>query len=166
MKHKARITAAAIIVSLVISGFTVEAATNRDKQRISEKQLIAYTEEIGQQYGICPELLQAIAERESNLHIYATNGTCKGLMQISDKWHRDRMERLGVTNIYDAYGSILLAADYLAELAEENGDLYYVLMRYNMKKSTADKLYEAGEYTDYAVEIAERSAELERLHGK
>ena len=52
------------------------------------------------------------------------------------------------------------------ELAEENDDLYYMLMRYNMKKSTADKLYEAGEYSDYAVGIVERSAELERLHGK
>lgn len=160
------IVAAAIIVSLHISGLTVEAATSRDKQTISEERLITYTEEIGQQYNICPELLQAIAERESSLRIYATNGTCKGLMQISEKWHRDRMERLDVTNIYDAYGNILLAADYLAEIAKENGDLYYVLMRYNMKKSTADKLYEAGEYTDYAVEIAERAAELERLHGK
>ena len=76
------------------------------------------------------------------------------------------MERLGVKNIYEPYGNILLAADYLMELAEENDDLYYVLMRYNMKKSTADKLYEAGEYSDYAVGIVERSAELERLHGK
>ena len=160
------IVATAVMVCLYISGLTVEAATGRNTKTISEKQLIEFTEEIGQQYNICPELLQAIAERESSLRIYATNGTCKGLMQIREKWHRDRMERLGVTNIYDGYSNILLAADYLAELAQENGDLYYVLMRYNMKKSTADKLYEAGEYTDYAVEIAERAAELERLHGK
>ena len=166
MKQTTIIAVAAVIVCLYIFGLTVEAATGRNTKKISEKQLIEFTEEIGQQYNICPELLQAIAERESSLRIYATNGTCKGLMQISEKWHRDRMERLGVTNIYDAYGNILLAADYLDELAQENGDLYYVLMRYNMKKSTADKLYEAGEYTDYAVEIAERAAELERLHGK
>lgn len=159
-----RVTAAAVlIVSLVIPALNAEAAA---QQTISEELLIEYTEEIGQQYGICPELLQAIAERESSLRIYATNGTCKGLMQISEKWHRDRMERLGVTDIYDAYGNILLAADYIAELAEENDDLYYVLMRYNMKKSTADKLYEAGKYSDYAIGIVERAAELERLHGK
>ena len=158
------ITAAALIIGLVMQvGISTEAAPQK---KISEELLIEYTEEIGQQYGICPELLQAMAERESSLRIYATNGTCKGLMQISEKWHQDRMERLGVTDIYDAYGNILLAADYLAELAEENDDLYYVLMRYNMKKSTAKKLYEAGEYTDYAVGIIERSAELEQLHGK
>ena len=155
--------AAAFIICLVMQVGITEAAPQK---KISEEMLIEYTEEIGQQYGICPELLQAIAERESSLRIYATNGTCKGLMQISEKWHRDRMERLGVTDIYDAYGNILLAADYLAELAEESDDLYYVLMRYNMKKSTAKKLYEVGQYTDYAVGIVERSAELERLHGK
>ena len=164
MKVKKYIAAAVLIVSLVIPALNVEAAAST--KTISEELLIEYTEEIGQQYGICPELLQAMAERESSLRIYATNGTCKGLMQISEKWHRDRMERLGVTDIYDAYGNILLAADYLVELAEENDDLYYILMRYNMKKSTADRLYEAGEYSAYAVGIVERSAELERLHGK
>lgn len=163
MRVKRATAAAVLIVSLVIPALNVEAAAQKT---ISEELLIEYTEEIGQQYGICPELLQAIAERESSLRIYATNGTCKGLMQISEKWHRDRMERLGVTDIYDAYGNILLAADYITELAEENDDLYYVLMRYNMKKSTADKLYEAGEYSDYAIGIVERAAELERLHGK
>lgn len=160
------ILAAALIVSLAVPAPTVEAAPKKEEQIISEERLIKYTEEIGQQYGVCPELLQAIAERESSLRIYATNGSCKGLMQISEKWHRDRMKRLGVTNIYNAYGNILLAADYLAELAEENDDLYYVLMRYNMEKITADELYNAGEYTDYAVEITERAAELERSHGK
>lgn len=138
----------------------------RNTEKITEEQLIEYTEDIGQQYGICPELLQAIAERESSLNIYASNGSCKGLMQVSEDWHRDRMERLGVTDIYNPYDNILLAADYLAELFEDNSDLYYVLMRYNMKTSTANELYAAGQYTDYAVGIAERSAELERLHGK
>ena len=163
MRAKRAAAAAVFIIALVFPALIVDAAP---QQKISEELLIEYTEEIGQQYGICPELLQAIAERESSLHIYAVNGTCKGLMQISEKWHRDRMKRLGVTDIYDVYGNILLAADYIAELAKENDDLYYVLMRYNMEKSTADKLYEAGKYTDYAVGIVERSAELERLHGK
>lgn len=163
MRVKKAAAAAVLIVALVIPVLTVEAA---QPKKISEELLIEYTEEIGQQYGICPELLQAIAERESSLRIYATNGNCKGLMQISEKWHKDRMERLGVTDIYDAYGNILLAADYIAELAEQNDDLYYVLMRYNMKRSTAKKLYEAGEYSKYAIGIVERSAELEREHGK
>lgn len=39
----------------------------------------------GNQYGICPELLMAIVERESSGVPDAENGGCKGLMQIYTK---------------------------------------------------------------------------------
>ena len=135
---------------------------------ISEAELIQITEEVGAMYDICPELLQALVERESTYRIDATNGSCKGLAQISVKWHTDRMERLGVTDIYEPYGNILVAADYLRELfnEREDDDVYYVLMRYNMAIDTANSLYAAGEITDYARNIVRRAAELERLHGK
>lgn len=133
---------------------------------ISELELIELTEEIGNQYHVSPELLQAMAETESTLQIEAINGDCKGLMQISERWHLDRMERLGVTDIYDPRSNILLAADYLAELYEINPDTYYVLMRYNMQTDTAERLYAAGEYSYYATSIVKRAEELERLHGK
>ena len=144
-------------------------STQADEGYISELELIEITEEYGRQYNICPELLQAIAMRESTLYLQATNGDCKGLMQISEHWHTDRMERLGVTDIYDARSNILLAADYLAELrdtTEYGYDVVYVLMRYNMATDTANKLYIQGAYTDYALEIVEESKRLERLHGK
>ena len=110
-----------------------------------------------------------MAERESSLKIDAINGDCKGLMQISERWHIDRMERLGVTDIYEPYSNILLAADFLVELYNEPGSPHateYVLMRYNMKIETANRLWEAGEITDYASSIVARAAELEKLHGK
>ena len=144
-------------------------STQADEGYISELELIEITEEYGRQYNIRPELLQAIAMRESTLYLQATNDDCKGLMQISEHWHRERMERLGVTDIYDARGNILLAADYIAELrdtTEYGYDLVYVLMRYNMATDTANKLYKQGEYTDYALEIIAESKRLERLHGK
>lgn len=135
---------------------------------ISEAELIAITEEVGAMYDIRPELLQALAERESTFYINATNGNCKGLAQISTRWHAERMERLGVTDIYEPYGNILVAADYLRELynEREDDDTYYVLMRYNMEIDTANQLYAAGEITDYARGIVKRAMELERLHGK
>lgn len=135
---------------------------------ISEAELIAITEEVGAMYDICPELLQALVERESTFYINATNGNCKGLAQISTRWHTERMERLGVTDIYEPYGNILVAADYLRELYNErqDDDTYYVLMRYNMAIDTANQLYAAGEITDYARGIVKRAMELERLHGK
>jgi soluble lytic murein transglycosylase-like protein len=144
-------------------------STEADEGYISELELIEITEEYGRQYNICPELLQAIAMRESTLYLEATNGDCKGLMQISERWHTQRMERLGVTDIYDARGNILLAADYIAELrdtTEYGYDLVYVLMRYNMRTDTANELYEAGTISNYAKEVVARANELERLHGK
>lgn len=135
---------------------------------ISEAELVAICEEAGEKYQICPELLQALVERESSGYIQAINGNCKGLAQISTRWHTERMERLGVTDIYEPRGNILVAADYLRELFDEreDDDVYYVLMRYNMAIDTANELYAAGEITDYAIGITERAAELERLHGK
>ena len=54
----------------------------------------------GEEYGICPELLMAMIEKESSGRPDVESGGCKGLMQISGRWHKDRMERLGVTDIY------------------------------------------------------------------
>ena len=121
--------------------------------------------EIGEMYGICPELLMAIIETESSGNPRAVNGNCKGLMQISVKWHQDRMDRLGVTDIYNEYGNILVGTDYLMELAGQYGDVSYVLDKYN-GNSKADYNYENGILSEYAAKILERSAQLERIHGK
>lgn len=119
----------------------------------------------GDQYGICPELLMAIVERESSGVPDAENGGCKGLMQIYTKWHSDRMERLGVTDIFDEQGNIFVGTDLLAELFEKYGDAAVALMAYHGERNPAEKA-ERGEISDYAQGILERSAELERIHGK
>lgn len=119
----------------------------------------------GEEYGICPELLMAIIERESAGQVDAENGGCKGLMQISDRWHMDRMERLGVTDIYDVDGNIHVGTDYLAELFEEYGEVTTVLMVYHGERNAVEKS-ENGEISKYADWILTRSAELERRNGK
>lgn len=124
-----------------------------------------YCVEIGTEYGICPELLMALIEKESSGHADAQNGTCKGLCQVSEKWHRDRMEKLGVTDIFDPEGNIMLAADYLMELEAEYEDIGLCLMIYN-GSSDAESRAEAGNLTEYAEWILERSETLERAHGK
>lgn len=59
-----------------------------------------------------------------------------------------------------------MAADYLKELFEEHEDLYIVLMKYNMNHKMAETLYSQGNYSEYAIEVAERAWELEQLHEK
>ena len=116
-------------------------------------------------YCVCPELLMAMIETESSGNPDATNGTCKGLMQVSEKWHRDRMERLGVKDIYDPYGNILVATDYLMELAEKYEDIGLVLDVYN-GNSKAMQNAENGILSEYAAKILYRAEMLERIHGK
>lgn len=128
-------------------------------------EYVEICEEVGEEYNICPELLMALIEKESSGHADAQNGSCKGLCQISEKWHKDRMERLGIDDIYDPEGNIRLCADYLTEIGAEYEDIGLTLMIYN-GSSDAVKRAESGNLTDYAIWILERSEELERAHGK
>ena len=107
----------------------------------------------------------AMIETESSGNPNATNGTCKGLMQVSEKWHMDRMKRLGVKDIYDPYGNFLVATDYLMELAEKYEDLGLVLDLYN-GNSKAMQNAENGVLSEYAANILYRAEMLERIHGK
>lgn len=126
--------------------------------------------EIGTRYQICPELLEAVIERESGGDPNAQNGSCIGLMQVSEKWHRDRMARLGVTDLHDPYGNILTGADYLHELFTVNfescGDMELSLLLFSMKQSSAKAIYGSGTTTNYVRTVLARAAELERMHGK
>lgn len=124
-----------------------------------------YCFEIAEKYDICPELLISMIERESNGRKDVSNSAGdSGLLQVNPKWHRDRMERLGVTDLYDPYSNILVAADYLAELLEQNGDMYLALMKYNMVHDTAERMYKNGKYSEYAIAVSERAKELQELH--
>lgn len=135
-------------------------------EQTEDETVIRYTEEIGSEYGICPELLQAMVFCESsNNSKVVSDGGDTGYMQVNKKWHKDRMKRLGVTDLTDGYGNILVGTDYLAELAEEYEDIPLVLMKYN-GDSRADKLYQEGKMSEYAEKILNLSAELERLHEK
>lgn len=126
-----------------------------------------YCIEIGKIYHICPELLMAMIEQESSGHKGAVNDAGDtGLLQVNPRWHSGRMERLGVTDIYDPYSNILVAADYLAELFKEDEEVYLVLMKYNMPHSNAEELFGRGIFSEYALQVAERSQELERLHSR
>lgn len=114
---------------------------------------------------ICPEFVEALIERESRWNPEAVNGDCIGLMQISERWHKDRMRALGVKDLKDPFDNILVGVDYLRELFERCEDPGMVLMVYN-GDSRAKNLQATGELSEYAEWILNRSAELERKHGK
>lgn len=152
-----------IVLSLVI---IIAIALIPQTQASATEQYIGYCEEIGAKYCISPELLQAIIEHESTYNPNATNGKCKGLMQIYEKYHTDRMNRLGVTDIYDPYSNILVGADIINELHMKYGDdVYLVLMEYNGVSNAYSK-WERGEINEYAESVVKRAYELEEINGK
>lgn len=161
-----RICAAAIVVILLRLIAVTASAEVAPVQPDIRAEYGAYIDEIAAQYSICPELIEAMIETEScgPADVVSSAG-CIGLMQVSPKWHMDRMAKLGVCDLFDPYTNILVATDYLAELFDKYGDLPMVLMTYN-GSSDAWRRWGSGDYTDYAVKIMERAEKLERQRGK
>lgn len=163
MKKKVLIAIFTFIITFILCCIVSNGAS--DDTYIDE-EYHEYCVEIGEMYCVCPELLMAIIEAESSGQADAKNGNCKGLMQVSEKWHKDRMERLGVSDLYDPYGNILVGTDYLLELFKKYQDVGVVLMVYNGDSRADDFAEGKCELSKYAQKILERSEYLERLHGK
>ena len=98
-------------------------------------------------YGVDPVLVITIIETESNFQPNAVNynGTCFGLMQVYKNMHLQRMNRLGVTNLYDPYQNVTVGIDLLGELYSSGRGTDWVLYRYS------------GGMTSYAATIARRA---------
>lgn len=155
---------AVILVILILCGCTAVALASSSHQNDWEE----YIEQICEERHICPELVEAIIEQESSWDPSAVNGTCVGLMQIDQVYHRTRMRDLGVSDLSDPYENILVGVDILSDLFARYQDPAAVLMFYNAGYSDRCGLgaYNAGHCSVYAAQVLERAAELERLHGK
>lgn len=130
------------------------------------REVVEISEELGAQYDICPELIQAICFKESSFQPDAENGGCVGMMQISPEWHKERMDRLGVLDLKDTKGNMTVGVDYLAELIGRYEDVGVVLMMYNGDSSAVDVFAGSEDVSAYADEILALSEELERENGK
>lgn len=154
------------VIVIVLSLWGIATAWEVQAESIDDWEM--YIEEVCEEYNICPELVEAIIERESAWDPKAENQGCIGLMQIDPVFHKGRINRLGVKDLKDPYDNILVGVDYLSELFKRYKDIYAVLMFYNAGYSDKYGLgaWEKKNYSDYAVEVAERSKELERMYGK
>ena len=131
---------------------------------ITEESLRSICIYVGDLYDIPPNILHALAYVESRYNVNAT-GTSgdSGLCQIIPKWNRDRMKRLGVTDIYDPYSNVLVCADILKynQSTKYGNDIRFMLMAYNMGVGGATKKYEAGIISNYANKVLAKSYELD-----
>lgn len=155
-----KLTALLMTTAVIWTSIPVQASVQvpEDVERLSI--------ELGGQYNICPETIQAVCFKESSFDPRAENEGCIGIMQIDPKWHEDRMKRLGVTDLYDARQNMLTGVDYLHELLEEYEDISIALMKYNGDSRAAGVENGTEDISEYAESILMLSAELERENGK
>ena len=121
-------------------------------------------EKYGEEYGISPELILAIIRYESCYIPTVSNGNCKGLMQVNDVVHKERMKKLGVTDIYDVDGNIHVGTDFIAEMYDEYGDIGIVLGLYHGEKKAISN-GRKGIYSKYTQKILKKASDLEDKRG-
>lgn len=130
-----------------------------------------YTYIVCEQNGVDYEMVFALIEQESRCRWDAEgdNGTSIGLMQVSEKWHMQRMEELGAYDLKNPYQNVLVGVNYLSEIQNDlrgtvpDEDLpYYTLVVYNYGKQGAKaNLWDQGvvKYT-YNTKIMDRAQQL------
>ena len=165
---KRHISLFACIAIILCSSMTINASDSIPKDTSIDNQYIEYIEEVCDEYGMCPELIEAIIESESGGNPDRRSSCdARGLMQIIPIYHQDEMYELGITDLFDPYQNIELGVYIISNLAAEYDDLYSVLMAYNEGEfSGAVERAEEGKWSEYSKKIVNRTQELERLHGK
>lgn len=115
-----------------------------------------------EQYNVDPIIVIAMIERESTYKANAIgdDGNAFGLMQIQPRWHQDRMDELGVTDLLDPYQNVEVGIDFLAELYELSGSYEWALTAYNGGMAYANKKSAAGELSYYARAVLSLAEEL------
>lgn len=162
-----RMTATMMAVLVAFDASAVTARASDVGQAVDvPAEVREISEELGNQYHICPELIQAVCFKESGFRTDAVNGDYVGIMQVSEKWHKGRMDRLGVTDLKDIRGNMTVGVDYLAELFNEYEDAGAALMKYNGDSRLSKLIAGTGDLSGYADEVLALSAELERRNGK
>lgn len=146
-------------------GFFVAMAACAEENVVIPEEVKAISEELGQESNICPETIQAICWVESRCQPDAESGGCVGIMQVAPKWHKERMGRLGVTDLTDTRQNMLVAVDYLSDLVQDEEDMEEALMRYHGESRVRERL-DAGEMSAYVEGVLALSAELEERNGK
>lgn len=115
-------------------------------------------------YGACLEfevpyeLALAVVEQETNFrNVTGDDGASEGYMQVQQRFHKDRMDELGVTDLMDPESNFRVACHYLRDLFDRYGDTHKVLMAYNAGPSGAAKLWSEGIMTSsYSRSVMER----------
>jgi hypothetical protein len=107
------------------------------------------------EFDVPYELAVAVVWKETQFrNVPGDGGEASGYMQVWKRWHGDRMESLGVSDLNDAEGNFRVGCSYLGELLDRYGNTHKALMAYNAGESGAAEMWAKG-YTssDYSRKV-------------
>ena len=97
-------------------------------------------------YGACLEhnvdynLMLALIEQETHFtNVKGDGGNSEGFCQVQKRWHADRMEELGVTDLMDPESNFRVACHFLRELIDLYGNIEDALTAYNSGRPGSSK---------------------------
>lgn len=96
--------------------------------------------------------VMAIAAQKSQFdpNAIGDEGRCIGMMQINYSAHRDRIKRLGITDLLDPVQNTAVAIDYIKDLLREFGvseDSHILHVAYDRGPAGARELFNSGIYS-------------------
>lgn len=114
-----------------------------DPVPVAQLETNNHIDKIAKRYGLNPDIVKALIEEESGWVASAEgdNGNSIGLMQIQERWHKERLTRLGITNLYDPEQNVTVGCDILSELLNKYGNYEDALSVYNSGSTEDGKAY-------------------------
>lgn len=114
-----------------------------DPVPVAQLETNNHIDKIAKRYGLNPDIVKALIEEESGWVASAEgdNGNSIGLMQIQECWHKERLTRLGITNLYDPEQNVTVGCDILSELLNKYGNYEDALSVYNSGNTEDGKAY-------------------------
>lgn len=114
------------------------------------------------EYEVPPRVVFAMIWRESNYNpnCVGDGGNSLGLMQIQQRFHSERMKKLGCMDLTDPYQNVKVGVDFLSEMIDKGKGIEWALMAYNGGASYANRKAAAGEVNQYARSVLDKAAEL------
>ena len=114
-----------------------------DPVPVAQLETNNHIDKIAKRYGLNPDIVKALIEEESGWVASAEgdNGNSIGLMQIQERWHKERITRLGITNLYDPEQNVTVGCDILSELLNKYGNYEDALSVYNSGNTEDGKAY-------------------------
>ena len=122
--------------------------TSNKKKAEKEQTFEEWLKEYCYSKHISPYLVMAVIETESKgqTDIIGDSGNSFGLMQIQKRFHTERMNKLGVTDLLVPKQNVIVGVDVLLELFRQNDNINWVLMAYNGGIGYANRMQYVSRY--------------------